>query len=128
MANIVNGLKVYSTVSAGSTGLVVSAVPAKLKAITFNNFNTGTTNMFLKVYNKATAATASDTPVLRLALPYNTGTQTFDFGNAGDSSVVEEAGIAFDTGISIRLTGAYADADTTAPTAGDSQINLTYRN
>lgn len=73
---------------------------------------------YVKIYNKATGPTSGDTPVLRFMLPGNAlgagANQTFDIG------------VAFSSGIGIRITTGQADNDTGAATAGDVIVNLLY--
>lgn len=79
--------------------------------------NTTATKRYLKLYNKASAPTVgTDTPVLTLPLP---GSAAFDISIT--------AGYYFSTGIAFAITGAAADADTTAVVAGDIEcLNLVY--
>jgi hypothetical protein len=81
-------------------------------------FNTAAaTKRYLKLYNKASAPTVgTDTPVMTISLA---AASPFDFSFAG--------GHYFSTGIAYAITGAAADADTTAIVAGDIEcLNLTY--
>jgi hypothetical protein len=79
-------------------------------------FNTSAATKYVKLYNKATAPTVgTDTPVMTLPLPA---------GSA--ANVYFEDGIAFATGIALAITGAVADADTTAVAANDVIVNLFY--
>jgi hypothetical protein len=72
-------------------------------------YNTSAAVKYLKLYNKATAPTVgTDTPVKTIALPPSVGF-AFDW----------PAGYYFDTGIGFGISGASADNDTTALTAGD---------
>lgn len=80
--------------------------------------NTTAALKFLKIYNKASAPTVgTDTPVLTIPLqPSNVPTvRTFP------------KGMYFSTGIAYAITGAAADADTTALVAGDVVgVNIAY--
>lgn len=80
--------------------------------------NTTAALKYLKLYNKASAPTVgTDTPVLTIPMaPSNTPTRVeFPFG------------MYFATGIAYALTGAAADADTTALAAGDVVgLNIVY--
>ena len=71
---------------------------------------------FVKLYNKASAPTVgTDVPVMTITVPAN------------QTVIVElEKGIKFGTGIALAITGAYADADTTATAAGDVVAHLLY--
>ena len=69
---------------------------------------------FVKLYNKASAPTVgTDVPVMTITVPANQ-TVIIELGN----------GIKFGTGIALAITGAYADADTTATAAGDVIANI----
>lgn len=89
--------------SAGSLGMIVAINPTA-------------TLGFLKVFNKATAATlGTDTPVWNIPIPANT---------AGAGVVIPiPAGISFGSGIAIAVTGAIALLDATNGPAGIA-INL----
>lgn len=88
-----------------------------LKGIIPNNKNAGT--LYLKLYNKATAATVgTDTPLLTIGIPPTV--------TGGLSQLVFEEGIAFTAGISLAATTAAAVADTGAPGASDCNVTLLY--
>lgn len=78
--------------------------------------NNAASAKFVKLYNKASAPTVgTDTPVMTIAVPANQ-TVLIELKN----------GIKFSTGIALAITGAYADADTTATAAGDVVAHLLY--
>jgi hypothetical protein len=60
----------------------------------------------------------TDTPVLTIGIPAGGIIGMADFAGA--------PGVRFATGIAYAITGAYADADTTAVAAGDVDVNLIY--
>lgn len=69
---------------------------------------------FAKFYNSASAPTCgSGTPVLRLTIP----------AHSCSSADFPDIGIQFSTGIGFCITGAAADADTTATAANDVFLN-----
>ena len=114
---IAGGVSAYRTINLLATGLVVKASPGNLYSINANNLNAAV--RYLKIYNKATAATEADTPVFTIAITGSTvgvGTQ-LNF----------PAGVFFSAGISIRATTELADNGTTAPTASQTIVNLTYK-
>lgn len=82
-------------------------------------YNAAAALRYLKLYNKASAPTVgTDVPVLTIALP---PTAAFDFDLGGADGHYFSAGIAY------AITGAAADNDTTALTAGDvTALNITY--
>lgn len=88
-----------------------------LKGIIPNNKNAGT--LYLKLYDKATAATVgTDTPLLTIGIPPTV--------TGGLSQLIFEEGILFSNGISLGATTAAAVADTGAPGASDCNVTLLY--
>jgi len=72
---------------------------------------------YFKLYNKASAPTVgTDTPVQTIPIPANS-IVVFEYGPVG---------MRFGTGIGFGITGAMADADTTALAANDVKVHLTY--
>lgn len=77
--------------------------------------NARASDVFLKLYNKATAPDENDTPIHTIALP---GSSYFD---------LDLGGFSFTAGISYRMTTAGADNSTAALTAADIvAFNLSY--
>lgn len=104
-----------------SAAATTNATSAKASAGTVYNIdcvNTTAAVKYLKLYNKASAPTVgTDTPVLTIALSPSNARTTVPF----------HAGMYFATGIAYALTGAAADADTTALVAGDVVgVNIAY--
>lgn len=88
-----------------------------LKQIIPNNKNAGT--LYLKVYNKATAATVgTDTPLLTIGIPPTV--------TGGLTPIVLQEGIYFSAGISLGATTAAALADTGAPSSLDLNVTILY--
>lgn len=82
-------------------------------------FNTSAATKYLKLYNKATAPTVgTDTPIMTLPIAPSTGLLL--------AAAFDNFGLWFSTGIGYAITGAAADADATALTAGDVILNLIY--
>jgi hypothetical protein len=90
------------TNSLGNTGVVVSGVHSTLQSLTIANVG-GTVFGYVKVYNKATAPTASDTPVMTLPLNHDSVQQ------------VECHSLDFPLGIGIRASLGFPAGNTTAP-------------
>lgn len=107
-------LKVYRNIDTGTTGAVVLAQPGGLYGWTLTN-NVATA-VYVKLYDKATAATASDTPVLTLRIPAS-----------GTLEWTSDIGIWFSNGISVRSSTAIADNDATAPATNQTVVSLFYR-
>ncbi|MGI8839750.1 MAG: hypothetical protein ACR2F8_03030 [Caulobacteraceae bacterium] len=82
--------------------------------------NVAASTRYLKLYNKASAPTVgTDTPVLTLPVPAG---QTLSLS----TMLAGPLGAYFSTGIAYAITGAAADADTTAVSAGDVIVGMLY--
>jgi hypothetical protein len=96
--------------SAANTTNATSAKASAGEVHQITAYNTTAAVKYLKLYNKASAPTVgTDTPTHTLPIPPN-GSLAVSFPNGG---------AYFGTGIAYALTGAAADSDTTALTAGD---------
>lgn len=102
--------------SAASTNArVLKAAAGNLFAIAISNVNAAA--RFLKFYDKATAPVpGTDVPILTITIP------------AGNEKIYElgALGQRFTAGIGYAITGAAADADTTAIAASDVKVCATY--
>lgn len=113
--------KATTTARIVSSAATTNATSVKASAGAVHGFtanNTAASVKYLKFYNKASAPTVgTDTPIWTEALqPSNVPTR-FHFPKT----------LYFSTGIAIALTGAAADADTTALAAGDvTGLNIAY--
>jgi hypothetical protein len=108
-----DGTLVARSLSVTNTGVVVKASPGKVFVIHAHNINASV--RYLKIYNKATTPTDSDTPIM--TLPLATGFNRFDFTNLG---------VQFSAGISYRASTELADNGNTAPSANETILHLTY--
>lgn len=103
--------------AATTNEVLISAGTSGLQA--FYATNTGATAAFVKLYNKATAPTSSDTPAMILPVPAAVsgvpGVATLPIGFSG---------FRFALGLGIRITGAVADNDATAVAAGQVKVML----
>ena len=109
------GLSAYRSLDLGSTGVAVKTSAGQLYGYYLYN-NSSSATRFVKIYDKASAASSSDTPALTLPIPAGSAANV-SFG----------AGIAFASGISVRATTAIADNDTGAPSTNDVVVNLLYK-
>jgi hypothetical protein len=91
-----------STAAVQSTAVKASA--GQVYGLRF--FNIGAGPVYVRLYNQTTAPGSGDTPVWRGIVPGNTAGAGF--------SLTFDKGLAFGTGIGLRVTGAIADNDTTA--------------
>lgn len=111
------GATIAKLVSAAST----NATSLKASAGTLygcHATNNGAAFAYVKFYNKASAPTVgTDVPVAVFGLPPNS---SIDLG------IPEGIGAAFATGIAYAITGAMADADTTAVAANQVALTLSY--
>ena len=95
----------FRSTTQGNTGTSISTSPGNLYR--FNIVNTDTGIIYVKFYDKASAATSADTPFLTITVP------------AGVGSAVAEDYIIPDNfllGLSIRCVTGVADNANTAPT------------
>lgn len=106
---------IYRNLDTGVTGQVIKAGSAKLCGYFVSNLN-DSSKRYIKFYNKATAPTNSDTPVITIPLQPKVS-----------ANVSFSDNIVLDTGLSVRATGALADNDNTAPTANDVVVNVFYK-
>lgn len=109
---------IYRNLDLGVTGQVVKNSAGYVRGWYVGNAAAAV--RYVKLYDKATAATETDTPKLTLLIP---ASAAVNVGlNGGDAPVA----ISFDNGISLRATTGVADNNTVAPTANDVVINLLY--
>jgi hypothetical protein len=105
----------YKLLSAASTNSTL-ILSGQHKVLGYSFCNTGASFAFLKLYNKATAPTVgTDTPVETIGIPPNSTAVLFN-----------PIGVSYSLGIGLAVTGGYADADTTAVTAGQVIGSLFY--
>lgn len=113
------GATPYHYLAAGAANqdsTVVKASPGQVYSIA--GFNTNSTPVYLKLYDKATGPLSTDTPAHTLLLPGNT--------NGAGMVLPLPVGMAFSNGISFRITGGMADSDATAVASG-AVIDITYK-
>jgi len=108
------GLSLYRNLSLGVTGQVVKAGPGQIYG--YYLYNAAVDPRFVKIYDKATAPTHADTPVLTICLPAGAAANIFS-----------DVGLTFHAGISLRASTGVLDNDTGAPTAYDATVNLYYK-
>jgi hypothetical protein len=109
-----NGLTAFRTNAV--TTIAVGAVKAtggKIHRITIASSaaNLSANNNYLKLYNNAAPTVGTTTPVYTMVIP------------PAGLNFVDLFGLSFSTAISMAVTGAYTDADTTAPTGYTAQID-----
>lgn len=125
-ANLAGKFNVASQTTGGATSFrlisaaTTNATNIKASAGTLyalSAFNNGASAAYLKIYNKATAPTVgTDTPVATIMIP----------ASGGVVLSLNDIGMALGTGIGYAITGAMADADTTAVAAAQVAVNGLY--
>lgn len=111
-ANGATASRINAAASTNATSLKASAG----QLYTIDVFNAAAYNVFLKLYNKASAPTVgTDTPVM--TIPVQAG---------GGYSKTWPMGLPFATGIAYAITKLQADSDTTVVVAGDLTGNTTW--
>ena len=80
-------------------------------------YNPSAAIRYVKLYDKATAPGASDTPLLRIGIP----------AGGRDQLSYPERELVYGAGLGVRIVTGQPDNDNTAPTAGDVVINIVYR-
>jgi hypothetical protein len=113
-AQTANGADLYRSLDLDETGQVVKASAGQLYGIVI--YNAAVATRYIKVYDKATAPTSSDTP--KMTVPLNTL-----LGQA----IPVDIGAAFASGIGLRATTGLADADTGAPGTNDVIVTVFYK-
>lgn len=113
------GISSFRRIGAATTNaVVVKASSGVVYGWHISNINAAA--VFLKIYDKATAPTVgTDVPKLTILVGGAT---------TGATSFLDlPAGVAFSNGISIAITGAIGDADTTAVSANEQIAHVFYR-
>jgi len=104
----------YRSLALTNAGEVVTAKRTILCGYSITNINAAI--RFVKLYNKATAASSSDTPVLVIGVPTN---QTV--------SLTIPGGLVFSAGISARCVTTIPDAGATGAAANEIATQLFYQ-
>lgn len=107
------GLLAFNHLDLGVTGRIAKASPGRLYGWSVSNANAAA--IYVKLYNKATAPTQADTPVMTIRVPAAAA--------VAFSSII---GIGFTAGISARAVTAVADNSVAAPAANDVVAALFY--
>ena len=109
------GLTKYRNIDLDETGVSVTASATNLYG--WYMFNAASAIRYVKLYNKASAATVgSDTPFMTIPLPAG-----------GGSNIMGDIPISFTLGLSAGATTAVADNSTAAPGANDVIVHLFYK-
>lgn len=109
--------KYIAAAAADQDSIVVKASAGTLFSL--HVLSTITSVRYVKIYDKATAPTSADTPLLVVAVPATAGLSV-------DPSL-PPCGAVFSNGIAFRITTGVADNSAAAATASDCVISLTYK-
>ena len=105
---------IHRSLALANTGVSVTATATRVFGWTVTN--AAAAIRYLKLYNKATAASSSDTPVFTIGIPT---LQTVSFYPTG--------GVNFPLGLSVRCVTEAADNGTTGATTGDVLSHILYK-
>lgn len=111
--------QVYSIVADTTNENSITAVPTWCSGITV--FHIDATPVYVKLYNKATAAAETDTPVFRIGVPANAVA-----ANGSGSNITFPEPIYFSAGLSVRVVTGITDASDGALTADECLVNVHY--
>lgn len=100
---------------ASQNPVVVKASAGVVENVTAFNINAAP--VYLKLYDKATAPSSSDTPVQVYIIPGNTAAAGFTIN----------PNIRFSLGISFRMVGGIANNNTTNTSASEQTVNIAYQ-
>ncbi len=103
--------KYVAAAAANQDSQVIKASAGQLYGLQLSNVAVAI--RYVKLYNKATAPTSADVPVMVIALP----------ASSDWPLSLPMVGVAFSAGIAFRITTGIADNDTGAATAGDVVVN-----
>lgn len=106
----------YRNLDLDENGVVVDASPVKVGTLFLSNLH-ATALRYVKFYDKATAATNADTPILTIPVAPTI------LGGTIDVNLLHRE-FPFNTGLSLRCTTGIADNDTGAPGANEMVVNL----
>lgn len=110
---IPSNLTNFRSLTLENTGVVVKSIAGVAAGVLITNTNT--VMRFIKLYDKATAPTAADTPVMSIGVPGNT-----------TLPVPISGGLQFLNGIGARGVTEAADAGTTSNAAGEVITEISY--
>jgi len=108
-----NKCKPFTSIDLDESAEQPCSVPCVLHHISAINLSSSW--IYLKIYDKASAATEADTPVLVYPIP-----------TGGGVSVTPTKGVAMANGVSVRATTGVAHNSTGAPGANELVFNCLY--
>lgn len=118
LTTIRRGSKTLHIITAASDNATVINSPG-LKISSIYAFNVGASAYYMKLYDKSTTPTASDTPFMTINIPA--------VGTIGSYIYLDLNDYVVTNGLGVRITTGYADNDTGATTAGNAFVNINYK-
>jgi hypothetical protein len=112
-AKAAGGASHYRNIDLNSTGILIQTAQTYVSSVEV--FNTTGATIYLKIYNKATAATSADAPIKTIPIAA---------GKERDMNLGIGWNIAL--GYSVRCVTGVADADVTSPAANGCIFSTTY--
>lgn len=109
-------MKVYRNLSLVNTGQVIQARPCELAG--YELYNAASAARYVKVYDKATAPDATDTPILTVVVPASSRAALYFSDHDGPRTKL---------GLGVRATTGLADSDNGAPLANEVIAHVYYR-
>lgn len=107
-----------ATAAADQDAQVVKASPGTLYSVIVTSVNAAV--RYLKIYDKASAPSSADTPVMILMIPGSTT-------GGGVTVPIPACGLAFAAGIAIRLTTGVANNNASAVTTQEHVVSMIYK-
>ena len=104
---------VFRSLTLQNTGASVTTAPTRVFGWTLTN--SAAAIRYVKIYNKASAAASTDTPVFTIGVPT---LSTVEFYASG--------GVNLNLGLSVRCVTEAADNGTTSATSGDVLAHILY--
>jgi hypothetical protein len=104
----------HRTISPNATGVVVKASAGFIYHLHVANINAAI--RYLKLYDKATAATSGDTPLMTIPIPVG----------GAPVIIICDHGIPFSLGIGYRAVTGILDNDNTGASASETPLNIQY--
>ena len=108
------GTNLYRTNDGQPAGVSIKGSAGVVYGVVVTNIS-DSFNCFVKLYNKATAPLATDTPFL-----------TVGAGLGQQIAFTLPQGVSFSNGIGIRVTSGWQDNDASGATAGSFNVNVLY--
>lgn len=115
------GVHCYTFIPDATDELLISANATEFWGL--DVYTIDATPVYVKIYDKATAPSESDTPIHRTGVPANS---TSTLGSGNNKGIWEKC-IPLVNGLGVRAVVGIADADDTALTTAENYVNVYWR-